>query len=520
MSKSRSRTANTLLNIITSFGGRLVKTLLTFAIRTLFIFTLGKEYLGVNGVFTSILHVLSLAELGFSTTIVYHLYKPLAVHDETRVRLLINLYKTVYRTIGIVVMIIGLGLIPFIPVLIKDYERIEQLGLNVTLIYLIYLLQSVSSYVFLAYRQTILEADQKKYIIDTVDCIRTIFECILQAVSLFYFHSFILYMLSALLCVLLYNGANAIIAGRLYPKLFTREKAQLSRGEVVSIFKDCGAMFLFKIESVVLKATDNLVLSAAVGIEIVGLYSSYIMLINAGKSFMEKFYASVKHSMGNLFATEGIDSRFFFFEVMNLLTVILYGVFAVGIVTCIDDFILLWIGENYLIGVHFCYFIAAEIFLDGLIRNLTQIRNISGAFQQLWYRPVISIVVNIITSIILVNQYGIIGVILGTILSQILVGMTIDPFVVMNVCFKKLKPVSYYYLRNLGYVCTLCLVGAFNVALCVYVIKDVNWFTMILRAIIIVITVPSAFIVIYRKRPECKYIMNLSKKMLKKVKLA
>ena len=518
MENRKSRTKYTVINIGSSFGGRIIKTILTFVVRTVFIQTLGKSYLGVNGVFTSILNMLSLAELGFGATIVYHLYKPLAVRDSQRVRVLVKFYKQAYRVIGSGILLLGMSLIPFLPVLIRDYDTLEPLGINAVLIYMIYLLQSAASYLFFAYRTTVIEADQKKYIIDLIECGRTVLEAVLQLISLIVLKSFLLYTLSTLFTTIVFNFAIGIIAKRLFPQFFIKEAESLSKQEVISLFKDCGAMFFYKSEAVILKATDNMVLSAFVGLETVGLYSSYLLVINACKGFLDKFYVSVKHSMGNLYATEETEKKFQYFEIMNFLTFLLFGTAGVGLATCSNSLIHTWIGESYVIPQPFGLLIGFELVLNGLIRNLNQIRNISGAFRQFWYRPAFSIVVNIVSSIILVKSMGICGVLVGTILSQVVVDFVVDPYVVMTVSFNRFKPCSYYYLKNMGYMAVLVCGGILCVIFHRVILPDPSWLSVCVHAFIVGVVVPSVFFLIYRNRPECQYLIRLASRSLKKIR--
>ena len=496
----------------------MIKTILAFVVRTIFIQTLGKSHLGVNGVFTSILNMLSLAELGFGATIVFHLYKPLAIKDSCRVRVLVKFYKQAYRVIGFVILFLGICMIPFLPVLIRDYDSLQTLGINAVLVFMIYLLQSVSSYLFFAYRQTVIGADQKKYIIDLAECGRTILEAVLQIVSLVIFKSFLLYIISSLVSTIVYNIGIGYLAKRLYPEFFKREEGKLTREEIIGLFKDCGAMFFVKTESVVLKATDNMVLSAFVGLDTVGLYSSYLMLINACKGFIDKFYVSVKHSMGNLYATEAVEKQFLLFEVMNFLTFNIYGMASLWLSICCDDLIHVWLGDPYVIAQPFSLLIGVETLFAGLIMNLYQIRSISGAFRQIWYRPIFSIVVNIVSSVILVQFMGINGVIIGTILAQVFVGMIIDPYVIMNVCFHRYKPLSYYYLKNLGFLLVLIGCGAVSFLCCKFILPKPSWLSVIIHALIIASIVPSAFFLVYRNRPECQYLIKLASRSLKKIK--
>ena len=149
--KSHSRTTNSLLNFCSSIGAQLIVMIMNFVVRTVFISTLGKEYLGINGLFSNILSLLSLAELGVGSAILFKLYEPISKNDQERIISLMHFYKTIYRYIGIAVAILGVCMIPFLPYLIKNYQRLATLGINTAFVFVLYLVNTVSSYLFLAY---------------------------------------------------------------------------------------------------------------------------------------------------------------------------------------------------------------------------------------------------------------------------------------------------------------------------------------------------------------------------------
>ncbi|MBO5520759.1 MAG: hypothetical protein J5973_03700, partial [Eubacterium sp.] len=188
-----SRTRNTILNVVTGMGGQLLATLLKFVVRTVFIHTLGKSYLGINGLFSDILTMLSLTELGLDTAINFKLYKPLAEHDDQRVRVLMKFYKQAYRVVGTVILAIGLCIIPALPFLIRDYGSLESLGINAALIFILHILRSVSSYWFFAYRSAVMRAAQKKYVLDLVGFIVTIATSVAKIIVLLVWKNFVLY---------------------------------------------------------------------------------------------------------------------------------------------------------------------------------------------------------------------------------------------------------------------------------------------------------------------------------------
>ena len=493
-------------------------TLCKFVVRTVFIHTLGKAYLGINGYFSDILNMLSLTELGFDTAINFKLYKPIAEHDDGRVRVLLKFYRVAYRVIGLVILAMGLLLVPALPYMIKDYSRLVDIGINVPLVFLLYLLQTVSSYLFFAYRTAIMKANQKKYVLDIADYAITIVSNVVQVLILVYLKDFIIFTAAAVAFTIIRNMVNAIIAQRYYPELFIHEENSLSRGEVKELFKDCGALFVYKINGTVLKATDNFVLGAFVGIATVGLYSNYLLFYTTIRSFLRQLYTAVKASTGNLFATESIETQYRFFETMNYITVLLYGTAAVGVAVCANELITAWIGAGFLIPQPFSVLIGIEIFTVGLKENLGQIRTVTGVFRQAWKRPILSAIINLVSSIILVQYIGIYGVILGTIMADVFTNLMVDPKVIHRYSFNNYKPVSVYYRKNLRYMLILVAVGAFDMWICSWLLVGKGWFSVILHVLIVSLTVPSLFVAIYWKSEENVYLLSIVKRVIKKVR--
>lgn len=516
MTKKNSRTKNSILNLLTSFGGQLLMTILRFVVRTVFIYSLGSSYLGINGYFADVLNMLSLTELGFDTAINYKLYKPLAEHDEKRVRVLLKFYKLAYRAVGLVIIILGLLIIPVLPYVIKDYSQLADIGINAPLVFVLFLLQSASSYLFFAYRAAIMKANQKKYILDLAGYVGTILTNAFQILVLVLFKDFILYTAVVIVFNLLQNVFNAYITKRFYPEYFLKEEESLSKEEIKDLFKDCGAIFVYKINSTILKATDNMVLGAFAGMETVGLYSNYLLFYTTIKAFLRKLYSAVKASTGNLFAVEDMKTKYQFFRTMNYLTMILYGTAAVGIAVCADELIITWIGAKYVIAKPFAILIGVEILFSGLKQNLGQIRTVTGAFRQAWKRPILSAIINLISSIVLVQFIGIYGVIIGTILADLLTNFLVDPSIIHKYSFDNYKPVSYYYRTNLLYIALLVVIALFDGWLCSWLLIGHGWVSVILHIFIVAVSIPLVFWIVFWNSNERKYINSIIARLFMK----
>lgn len=515
MPKSNSRTKNSILNLLSSVGGQLLITAFKFVVRTVFIHTLGKSYLGINGYFADILNMLSLTELGFDTAINFKLYKPLAERDDKRVRVLLKFYKLAYRIVGILILGLGLLLIPALPILIKDYSRLIDIRINPPLIFILFLLRTVSSYLFFAYRSAVMKANQKKYVLDVAEYFITIATNLTEIAVLVFFRDFIIYTIISVVFTIIKNAVNAIIAQKYYPQFFAKENDSLSREEVKDLLKDCGALFIYKVNGTVLKATDNMVLGAFLGIATVGLYSNYLLIYATIKNFLRQLYTAVKASTGNLFATGIIETKYRFFESMNFITIILYGTAAVGVSVCANELIAEWIGTEYLIAAPFATLIGVEILSNGLKQNLGQIRTVTGVFRQAWKRPILSIIINLVSSIILVQFIGIYGVIIGTILADVLTNLAIDPVVIHKYSFNNYKPASSYYKKNAIYILLLTAVGAFDTWFCSWFLSGYGWTSVIVHILIVAISVPVVYIGLYWKTRECIYLRVLVQRVVR-----
>lgn len=511
MFNSQSRTRNTIINAATGIRTQLTITLLQFISRTFFIKYLGAPYLGINGLFSNILTMLSLTELGLDTAINFKLYKPLADKDIPRLQVLMKFYKNAYLAVGSVILALGLSLIPFLPKIIKDYDSIIILGINPVLIFLLYLAQSSGSYLFFASKSAILKADQKMAVTNRIRFIVTIVVTIGQVASLVFFQNFILYTAIGISSTILLNLITAQIAVKQYPLVFKKTDERIDKAEVNSIFKDLGALFIFKVNDVVKKATDNIILSAFIGISIVGLYTNYVLFFTSILMFLNMLYGAVDGSMGNLFATETVEKRYKLFQIMNYVTVVIFGTSAVGIAVCADELLTTWIGSEYVIAGQFALLIGAEMYLHGLKQNLTQIRNASGVFRKMWYRPLVGIIINLVISIWLVHPLGIHGVIIGTLASDVFSNLLFDPPIVYKYSFSNIKPIHEYYWNNIIYLIMLVLVFLLDSYLCKRIVVGYGWFSVAVHVIICAISVPLVFTVVFFRRHENQYLVNLIK---------
>ena len=505
----RTRTENSIRNVATSLGGQLLNNALRFICRTVFIYTLGNSYLGISSLYTNILTLLSISELGLSTAITFSLYKPLADGDEATVRSLMAFFKKAYRYVGFAILGIGLALIPFLPKLMTGTND----NINIYLYYILYLTQTVVSYWFFAYKSVLLAADQQKYIIDVVSYVTKISVNIIQILSLVLIRSFLIYTIIAILG----DIATNIFVARAVDKRYTflREPAEALPPDLKkNVFDRTYAMFLYKIGGALGNATDNLIISAFKGVEMVGIYNNYFLIVQIFQRMMSGVFQSFISSIGNLYVTEGKEKSWLSFRGINLLASYLVSMLSVCFLVVFQPFIKVWIGDDYLLDNVTMVIVVAN-FTTNYLQSAVQIfKDASGVFVEGRYRALVSAVLNLIISIFLTDRIGLPGVFLGSIISRMLTAFWYDSWLLCRRAFDK-SP-AYYYAQ---YVLSLLLITVISGVIFILFsyIPVTGILCVLLRGMAGVLFTTAVFYLIYHKSDEYRYIMDHADGIKKKL---
>lgn len=294
---------------------------LKFVSRRVFVIAMGKEYLGLNGLFADILSMLSLAELGFGVSITYSLYRPVAQEDTELIKSLVRLYRRVYHVVGWAVLAAGLALTPFLDLFVKEMP--ESIP-NIPLIYALTVVNTGVSY-FWSYKSTLLFVYQKKYIDAAVRAIVALLATGAQVAALLLTHSYVYYLCIAIAATLVQNAVISVETGRLYP--FLREGGVRSVPAKVlgDIRRNVGAMILHRVGAVAVFSTDNFLISKFVGIETTGLYSNYVMIRGLLTVVINAISNAVMPALGNLTATAGLEEKRTAFRRLNFCAAWLFG---------------------------------------------------------------------------------------------------------------------------------------------------------------------------------------------------
>lgn len=482
-----SRSKNAKRNIIWSLANKAVTLLTTFVTRTVFIYTLGELYLGLDSLFASTLSFLTLAELGVGSAMVFSMYKPMAESDAATVCALLNLYRKIYRLIGSFMLLVGAVLIFFIPYLIKG--EIPN-GINVYILFLINLLNTVLSYFLFAYKGSIITADQRSDIHSNISSILRIVSCILQIIILLLFKDYYLYCSILIIITIASNLITNHIVKKRYPHITCHGK--ISKELATDIKKRIAGLFVYKICYVFRDALDAVFISAFIGLSVLGKYNNYMFILNSIMGYLLIVRNSITASIGNSIATESEDKNYHDFKKCQLL----YMWISIWCMVCLfcltQPFIKLWIGANYLLGeIELCFFCGFFI-----CRQLGDIcstyRQAIGLWWQDRYRPVAEAVAKTILNLTIIKYFGVVGAFGGSIICLIFINSIWASWVLYRYYFKHYRQWEYikmniFYLivaiiacAAVGFVCHL-LPGdgiinfSYRIGVCIIVPNILLW---------------------------------------------
>lgn len=503
------RVENTIKNSTAVFLVQICGTFMGLVARTFFIRYLSAEYLGINGLFSNILTMLSLAEMGIGAAITFSMYKPIADNDEHKIAQLLNLYKKSYTAIGAVIFAIGLCVIPFLGIIIKEKPNIDHL----TLIYVMFLSNTAGSYLF-AYKKVLLTADQLQRIVQFFTLGFQFIRYLIQIIVLVLTKDFILYLAVQILCTLLENIVVSIYIDRRYSFLRLYSHEELNLEEKKSIFDNVKALFIYKLGSRVLDGTDNIIISAFDGVISVGLLSNYSLITSSLQSMMSKVTNSITGSVGNYLAKEDSSQHERLLYNMSFMHFLLYGLVFVGCMSVLQPFVLLWAGQSYLLSYSIVFVHCLNIYIFGMMNSIWMFRSTMGLFIYGKWRPLISAIINVIVSVFLASRIGLLGVLLGTTITRLITNVWYDPYVVYKHGLRK-NPLRYYVKWSIYLIFVF-----FNIAINAFIQRNTmleGIIAILVYGIISVILFCATVALCFSKTEEYQYFESVFFRLLRKV---
>ncbi len=449
--ESRSRRAA--LNIRTGIWSKVILSILAFATKTIFVRLLGAEYNGVSGLYSNILTVLSLADLGIGNVLTYSLYQALKDDDKSILATLVFYFKKIYRIIACAILAIGISIIPFLKYILNSSLPYNEL----VIYYILYLLNSCASY-FVAYKTMMISADQKNYITNICSTISTVIMYVFQMIYLLLVRDFFGYLIIQVLCTFLTNVILSRIAERMYP--FLSEYSLIDRSKISAkmIKENLSSTFIYKICVVLINNTDNILISILMGTVHVGYYSNYQMLVTYVNNFIGIFTTGMLASLGNLNAGYDRERSYAIFSTLGLFFAIIANFGVCCFTNCIQYFIPIWLGEEYVLDRWTVASILLVFYISTTITPVWMFRETMGLFKEAKYIMTFTVILNIILSILFGKWIGLPGIILATFVAKLLTHYWYEPNILYEKKFGK-KRSLYFWIQIKNLYCTvLCLI--------------------------------------------------------------
>lgn len=502
------RTKNATRNMFFGIILKAYQILIPFLMRTAMIYLMGVQYLGLNSLFTSVLQVLNLAELGVGSAMVYSMYKPIAEDDEITICALMKLYRTYYRVIGAIIAGIGIVITPFIPRLISGDVPSE---INIYILYLLNLGATVLSYWLFAYKNSILQAHQRVDVVSKVTLATNTIQYVLQIVVLWVFHNYYYFVIVMLATQVLTNIVTAIYADRLYPKF--KPKGKVEKEKVKEINQKIKDLFTSKIGSVIYDSADTIVISAFLGLAVLAVYQNYFYILNSITGFIIVIFSACTAGVGNSIIVETKEKNFQDLTKFTFIICWISGFCSCCLLCLYQPFMELWVGKDLMLALSAVVCFVIYFFTRQLNSLFNMYKDASGMWHEDKFRPLAAAMTNLILNLILVQFIGIYGVILSTVLSILCVGI---PWLLHNlftVIFerKNMRP----FLRKLFFYCLIVFISCV-VSYCVCNLVQGNLvFTIIVRGVICCIIPNIMYFVVYHRTEEYKASLVLANNMTK-----
>ncbi len=494
-------------NMITAVSSNVLTIIVGLVAQAVFIKILGSEYLGLNGLFSNVISMLGIVELGMGSAIIYNMYKPIAEENHEKIKSLMQFYKKSYRIITLIISIIGIMIIPFIKYIV-DIESVT-VGINVYLVYILFLLETICSYI-LSYKRSMLYADQKEYITNIIHMGYTILVNTMQLTFLYFTHDYYLYLIIKVMMRLVENIVISSYVNRRYSYLLDNNVTKLDSKTEKDIFQKIKALFFHKIGTFIVSGTDNIIISKYLGLVTVGLYSNYYMIINAVQTVINHIIQATRASVGNLLVTESKTKQFDIFNKIRFVNFWISCFSSICIFVIMDSFITIWIGYKFVLPTKVLLVLVINFFIVSSRSTYGAFKEAAGIFYEDRFVPIIESLLNIVLSIIFVKKFGLMGVFMGTIASGLVLWCYSYPKYVYNKLFG--RKISDYIKETIYYFIIFILIAGFTYSLAILISFD-NVYLQFISNVLIALIVPNVImLLLFSKDENFKYFINMIKR--------
>ena len=489
---NNSRIKNATRNISYGFINKMIALFFPFLMKTVIIRTMGSQYLGLNGLFTSILQVLNLAELGFSSAVVFSMYKPITENNKSEICALLNLYKKIYRVIGVVILLVGITLLPFLTNLISGSYPNE---VNIYFLYIIYLLNTALTYFLFAYKTALLVAHQRSDVVSNIQSIVSIFQYIVQIMVLVIFKNYYLYLFIMVMSTIINNLMCSLRVDKMYPDY--KCSGDITETAKKDIRKRVSGLMVQKVCATTRNSLDCVFISAFLGLDAVAIYSNYYSLIAALIGIMSIVTTAMLAGVGNSIVIENKEKNYKDMNKFNYIYMWLSGWLTICLVCLYQPFMKIWMGQEYMYP--FSVVVLLCIYFYSL--KMGDIRAAYSDAKGLWwenrYRAIAESIMNILLNFVLGKLLGIHGIILGTLISLLVINFGYGSQILFKYYFDE-HTVREYFGKHFVYAIVTSCIAVVTYFVVMFIKLD-NVVGLGIKAIICVVVPNIIYFLIYRK---------------------
>lgn len=505
-----SRTHNVIRNISWAVILQIVLMLLQFFARTIFVRQLGKDYLGITGVFTDIFLILSLVNMGIPDAMVICMYKPLAEKNYEKVRALLYLFGKIYAVIAIIVLVLGISVIPLLRFIIREPPDIPE---SLIKIYFLYLIQTVATY-FITYKRYIIYTDQKEYIINIYQKSFHFLQIAIQILVLLTIRNFYLYLSAQVVCTLLMNYFSSLKAEKMYPFIREKNTYKLNKDEISEVITNCKSLLLYMIGATMLIAVDSILISSIIGIGILGLCSNYILIVISVQALTDKAMTGFTASVGNLNVNADKETSENVFNQVNFVFFLILSFCSINLAVCLNSLIPVWLDESFLLSNTIIIALILRYYVQGTQMATFIFRSTLGLIKKFKLITIITAFANILLSIIMGKIFGVAGIFFAS--SIVVFFITIVPEALILYKNKFEKSSVKYFLRYIGNLIFMaCNYFITSRILALHVFDIPGWVGFFSRAFFSALISGSLFIVVFFRdrnfRAVCARLLHIIK---------
>lgn len=439
-----NRIKNAMVNTFFGFCVRLYLAVFPFIMRTVMLHTIGIGYLGLNGLFASVLQILSISELGISGAIVYSMYEPVAKGDKKTLCALLRLYRIVYGIIGLAVFLLGAAMLPILPKLISSEVPPD---INIYVLYIMYLVATALSYAVFSYRCSLLEAYQHNYVINRINLVTMTIQFSLQIVFLILFKNYYIYILTQFSLQIVNQLAVYLAVRKRYPDL--KPEGKIEKELVKSIFHKVKGLFFGKISGIILNTSDTIIISMFLGLTVLAVYQNYYFIITAIVGFLSAIITGSMAGIGNSLITETRETNYLGFRRLTFIMSWIVCVCTNCFLVLFQPFMKLWMGADKMLPMSMVILFCLYFFVIEYDQLLNLYKDSAGLWHEDRFRPLVTSLINLSLNLLTVKFIGLYGIVASTVVSILFVGI---PWLLHNLSrYLFQRRISDYLLELAGY---------------------------------------------------------------------